>query len=407
MKKFLCLFLVLIMLLSATVFAYDKPISVTLDGEKLIFDVEPALIDGRTMVPIRAIFEAMGAVVNWDNDTQTAICTKDDTVVKMTIDSPTIYINDVPSQMDTSPVIINGRTLAPARFVAESFGYKVDWDNENSIAKITSVENEQEKTPVVKNDEFVIDILDKFDGSFYDPYKNGLAELRGRKINFQPDAESEEMYVNLFFDMEYLTNKGYCKEFADKTNDLDPSFQWLIGKLYIKVISFDGSDVIKLDKLVNIDNFYFEDGTQINPLDYSFKINGKNISDITVEIGKEIRVDFEIFTDRNEKGYPVFRILNNGGKKAKYMHLLEDVPANYKNEKHLKPIAEKVMPLTETKEECEDKITEIKAEINALKEQLSLAYEEKNISRTGALQERLNTLELRLEKYEAYFKTFE
>lgn len=49
-------------------FAYDKPISVTLDGEKFTFDVEPALIDGHTMVPIRAIFEAMGAVVEWDND---------------------------------------------------------------------------------------------------------------------------------------------------------------------------------------------------------------------------------------------------------------------------------------------------------------------------------------------------
>lgn len=204
-----------------------------------------------------------------------------------------------------------------------------------------------------------------------------MGELKNRKINFQPDAESEEMYVNLFFDTEYISNKTYCKEFADKSNGFNPSSQWLIGTLYVKVISFSGSDVIKLDRLVNIDNFYFEDGTQINSLDYSFKINGKNISEVTVEIGKEIKVDFEIFTGRNKIGYPVFRILNNNGKKSKYMHLLEDIPSNYKNEEHLKPKAEKVMPLTETKEECESKISELKEEIRVLKEQLSLSYEEK------------------------------
>ncbi len=77
------------------------------------------------MVPIRAIFEAMGATVDWDDATQTAICTKDSTVVKMTLNSTTEYINDVPVTMDVTPVIISGRTLAPARYVAEAFGYNV------------------------------------------------------------------------------------------------------------------------------------------------------------------------------------------------------------------------------------------------------------------------------------------
>lgn len=149
MKRIICSFLILVSLFRVVVFA-DYPISVTLDGEKINFDVNPVLIDGRTMVPIRAIFEAMGAVVEWNNDTQSAICTKGDTVVKMTIDSPTIYINDQVSQMDTSPVIINGRTLAPARFVAESFGYTVEWDNENAMAKITSVIKDLEKEHELK-----------------------------------------------------------------------------------------------------------------------------------------------------------------------------------------------------------------------------------------------------------------
>ncbi len=83
------------------------------DGEKISFDILPQNVNGRTMVPIRAIFEAMGATVDWDDTTQPAICTKDSTVVKMTLNSTTEYINDVPVTMDVTPVIISGRTLAP------------------------------------------------------------------------------------------------------------------------------------------------------------------------------------------------------------------------------------------------------------------------------------------------------
>ena len=95
------------------------------NGEKISFDILPQNVNGQTMVPIRAIFEAMGATVDWDDATQTAICTKDSTVVKMTLNSTTEYINDVPVTMDVTPVIISGRTLAPARYVAEAFGYNV------------------------------------------------------------------------------------------------------------------------------------------------------------------------------------------------------------------------------------------------------------------------------------------
>ena len=114
------------------------PISVYLDGSALIFDVPPMLIDGRVFVPMRAIFEALGAEVAWDADTQTATGTKDETVVVLPIGSTSPMVNGAVVSIDTPGVIIDGRTLVPLRFVAESFGVSVEWDGDTRTVTITS-----------------------------------------------------------------------------------------------------------------------------------------------------------------------------------------------------------------------------------------------------------------------------
>ena len=138
MKKIISLLLMVCLMLSVSVttFASDT-IYVTLDGSYIEFDVKPQIINGRTMVPIRAIFEKMGATVEWDGNTSTAICTKGDTVVKMTVNSMDMYINNQVTKMDISPVVIDGRTLAPARYVAEAFGADVQWNGNGRTVLIS------------------------------------------------------------------------------------------------------------------------------------------------------------------------------------------------------------------------------------------------------------------------------
>ena len=111
----------------------DENISLTVNGEKVETQVPPTIIDGRTMVPVRDIFEACGAKVNWDANTKTITGEKGNTTVVMQIDSNMLFINEDVTEMDATPVIIDGRTLAPARYVAESFGGIVDWDAENKV----------------------------------------------------------------------------------------------------------------------------------------------------------------------------------------------------------------------------------------------------------------------------------
>ncbi len=139
MKKILSI-IITIMLFSTTCISAsaDDEISVYLDAKKIEFDVKPQIINERTMVPIRAIFEEMGAVVEWDQSTSTAISTKGDTIVKMTVNSMDMYVNNQLVKMDTSPVVIDGRTLAPARYVAEAFGANVQWCQKNNTVVICS-----------------------------------------------------------------------------------------------------------------------------------------------------------------------------------------------------------------------------------------------------------------------------
>jgi len=113
-------------------------ISVILDGTALTFDVPPQIIDGRTLVPLRAIFEALGAEVNWDGNTQTITATDDDTEIILTIGSTTATVNGQATQIDVPAMIIDGRTLVPLRFVAESFGVDVDWDATTRTITITT-----------------------------------------------------------------------------------------------------------------------------------------------------------------------------------------------------------------------------------------------------------------------------
>ena len=144
MKRLFTLFVAMLMVL--TVFAAPAAaadeISVYLNGQKMEFDVPPVLLNDRTMVPMRAIFEALGASVSWDDYTDTATGLKDGKSVSVTIDRPEAYVGTEKVMLDQSPVILNDRTLVPLRFVSESYGAEVNWDDKTQTVSITADTNE-------------------------------------------------------------------------------------------------------------------------------------------------------------------------------------------------------------------------------------------------------------------------
>jgi sugar lactone lactonase YvrE len=100
----------------------------TVDSQSYAIDACPLISNGRALVPVRYLADSLGAQTGWDPTSQSVTITKGNTTVELTIGSTTLKTNGTTSQMDVVPVIRNGRTYLPARFVAEAFGYSVAWD---------------------------------------------------------------------------------------------------------------------------------------------------------------------------------------------------------------------------------------------------------------------------------------
>lgn len=105
-------------------------VSVHLNGQKLYFDQIPVIQEGRTLVPVRGIFEALGAEVLWDGDTRTVTAAKGDITVSLGIDKTVATKNGEEITLDVPAKIVSGRTMVPARFVADCFGVTVEWNQD-------------------------------------------------------------------------------------------------------------------------------------------------------------------------------------------------------------------------------------------------------------------------------------
>lgn len=111
---------------------------ILLDGRYLTFDQLPVNRSGRILVPMRAIFEALGANVDWDKDNRKVTGTAKKSKIQLVIGDSTAYINDKPVPLDVPALIENGRTLVPVRFISESLDAEVDWDgNKKTVVIIT------------------------------------------------------------------------------------------------------------------------------------------------------------------------------------------------------------------------------------------------------------------------------
>ncbi len=142
MKKIITLFLAVTMILtmvSIPAFAEDN-ITIYVNEQILQCDVAPYIENGRTMVPMRKIFEALDAKVDWEGTTQTITATKDNTIITLQINNSTMYNNGVAEALDVAPVIVNSSTFVPIRAVSQSLKANVEWLGHNQSVYINSPE---------------------------------------------------------------------------------------------------------------------------------------------------------------------------------------------------------------------------------------------------------------------------
>lgn len=113
-----------------------KDIDVSINDQYLYFDQEPVIENGRTLVPLRAIFEALGASVEWDNSSRTITAIKDDVTISLQIDNNQMQKNGKSIPLDVPATLKGNRTLVPVRAVSEAFDCDVEWDGEMQTVKI-------------------------------------------------------------------------------------------------------------------------------------------------------------------------------------------------------------------------------------------------------------------------------
>lgn len=117
---------------------YGTPVTVHVDGRYVGSDVAPLLQNDRVFLPMRAAAEAMGARVGWDGQTRCISVSKGDTLACFFAGSTTYYVNDMARTSDVAPFIKNGRTLLPVRAFAEALGAQVDWHGDVLDAAIST-----------------------------------------------------------------------------------------------------------------------------------------------------------------------------------------------------------------------------------------------------------------------------
>lgn len=136
MKKLLSMFFVLMFAVGISTPVSASGISVVVNGKKLVFDQPPIVENGRTLVPFRAIFESLGAEVNWDPKTQLVQGTRDSVKISFKLGSKNAQVNNSNITLDVPAKSLNNRTLVPLRFVGEALGATVHWEASNSTVYI-------------------------------------------------------------------------------------------------------------------------------------------------------------------------------------------------------------------------------------------------------------------------------
>ncbi len=249
-RKFLSAVITLSMVISLItvlpVFA-ENDINVKLDGETISFDVPPQIINERTMVPLRAVFEALGATVDWNQDTRTVISEKDGIKISLTIDSSVMYVNDRTVSLDSPACVIDNRTLVPIRAISEAYNATVDWDNNTRTVNITSSNTAPVPEPTPTSPAPSVNTEDTQN------YSSSTVQFN--EYSFYPTRTVDIECTNIIRG----SKANSIIESENRFNDKPSAGQeWVIMEFDVKYISSTGgdNDTLKGSDIIYMDTFF-------------------------------------------------------------------------------------------------------------------------------------------------------
>ena len=189
---------------------FGTPITIHINGKYVSTDVPPDLINGRTFLPMRVIAESMDAQVYWDNNQQCAHVEKDGKEIEFYVGDTTYYINGMAKSSDVAPYIKNSRTMLPVRALSEALDASVLWDQSWADVQITT-EGDITQPPTLPKDipwqvqwlveKYYVEPTDDGCGSWYFQEKSG--DIKSSEYIFLSNAQGGQKAFAMIFMFEY------------------------------------------------------------------------------------------------------------------------------------------------------------------------------------------------------------
>ncbi|MBR1968776.1 MAG: hypothetical protein IKA17_00250 [Clostridia bacterium] len=258
MKKLLSIMLALIIAFSlASIASAAQEIKIMVGGKDLYTDVAPTIIDGRVMLPVRDVFESIDARVSYDSATRTVTAVRKGVTVQFVIDSNAMKVNGAEKAIDVPATIVNGRTLVPLRACAEAFDLDVTWNKDTRTARIKKpvsliVESSSPLTEVVRT--YTYDENGNQTGSFV----NGNVEqtfeyTEDGKLLYKETKDSvHTSWVRQNYDIH--GNRIYYEQGHARNENFEPG---LIGEVTTYTYD-DNSNLLRIDTPTGSTTFTYD-----------------------------------------------------------------------------------------------------------------------------------------------------
>ena len=243
---------------------YAQDINVSLNGNIVSFpNQQPVVVEGRTLIPLRGVFDNMGYSIDWDGETKTVTLKKNSDTLKIAIGQASIDVNGASTAIDVPAQIINGSTMLPLRAIATATGAEVLWDADSKTATIlddSMAKNMPDEVQVLLNSQEEADAVAA--------YSAAIKELNDSSVAFTDyfvaASENENLDLN---DLKEKAQKAYDDAVAaeSKINGVNIPAEYSDTKTSVLKLISSYKNFTKL--IVDFAN------GDVSPKDYLAKLN--------------------------------------------------------------------------------------------------------------------------------------
>lgn len=227
---------------------------VILDGEQIIMDGTPIIENGRTLVPVRGVLEAIGATVDWNQATKTATAHLGEFSASVTVDKYTAYVDGYAVNLDVPAKIVNGRTMVPLRFMAEALGYDVSYKDGWVYLDTPSTDLDPEFAAELEDFESILkdspvkDYFESFSIAYSDEEGAVVLSFEGdgtnKKVHEMVNKPDEWEYYIEYMEMISMEMVMYFKQLGYEVNSIvevidDENPEYVLLKVVNGLVDYD------------------------------------------------------------------------------------------------------------------------------------------------------------------------